>query len=141
MPRPRVRPEARRRALQACISCQRSKIRCNSGVPCSTCVRRNRTSSCRYSNDDKTESYGPQQSTASPIPTPDVSQHEHPSPSLTYPFATVAVVTPSPSNIHGKFGRARDDLLHVEVLESGKQPCIVSNSYWCAEIFRSWWTT
>lgn len=48
MPRPRVRPENRQRSSRACLACQASKIRCDSQLPCVSCVRRDRASACTY---------------------------------------------------------------------------------------------
>jgi hypothetical protein len=48
MPRPRVRPENRQRSSRACLGCQASKIRCDSQLPCVSCVRRDRASACTY---------------------------------------------------------------------------------------------
>ncbi|KAK6085228.1 C6 transcription factor [Seiridium cupressi] len=53
MPRPRVRPEDRQRSSRACNSCKASKIRCNSQIPCSACLRRKRASSCTYTDIDR----------------------------------------------------------------------------------------
>lgn len=48
MPRPRVRAEDRQRASKACLPCKASKKRCDSRVPCISCLRRNRVSECIY---------------------------------------------------------------------------------------------
>ncbi|EED22426.1 C6 transcription factor, putative [Talaromyces stipitatus ATCC 10500] len=48
MPRPKVRPEDRQRSSKACLPCQVSKIRCDSQTPCTSCLRRDRTSACIY---------------------------------------------------------------------------------------------
>ncbi|KXJ94039.1 hypothetical protein Micbo1qcDRAFT_193315 [Microdochium bolleyi] len=53
MPRPKVRPEDRQRSLRACSACKSSKIRCNSELPCSACVKRGRASACVYSDVDR----------------------------------------------------------------------------------------
>lgn len=52
MPRPKVRPEDRKRSCKACVSCKASKIRCDSRLPCATCVRRGQSASCVYSGTD-----------------------------------------------------------------------------------------
>ncbi|KAL9114284.1 MAG: hypothetical protein Q9227_001706 [Pyrenula ochraceoflavens] len=44
-PRRRI---TRNRELQACSECRRRKLRCDRGVPCQTCVKRNDGSSCVY---------------------------------------------------------------------------------------------
>lgn len=38
----------RARSLQACIPCHRSKRKCNRRIPCSECLRRQRTTECAY---------------------------------------------------------------------------------------------
>jgi hypothetical protein len=48
MPRPKVRPENRQRAVRACLPCKSSKKRCNSLMPCSSCIRRDCVSQCVY---------------------------------------------------------------------------------------------
>lgn len=48
MPRPKVRPEARRRAVVACVPCQMSKKKCDSRTPCANCCRRNYEAHCVY---------------------------------------------------------------------------------------------
>lgn len=48
MPRPKVRPEDRQRSSKACLPCQASKIRCDSHTPCTSCLRRGRSSACKY---------------------------------------------------------------------------------------------
>ncbi|KAK9771621.1 putative Zn(2)-C6 fungal-type domain-containing protein [Seiridium cardinale] len=53
MPRPKVRPEDRQRSSRACNSCKASKIRCDSQLPCSACLRRKRASSCTYRDIDR----------------------------------------------------------------------------------------
>jgi hypothetical protein len=40
MPRPRVQLEDRQRVSKACIPCRASKKRCDSNIPCSSCIRR-----------------------------------------------------------------------------------------------------
>lgn len=50
MPRPKVLPEDRQRTYKACLVCKASKIRCDSELPCSSCVKRGRESSCVYSD-------------------------------------------------------------------------------------------
>jgi hypothetical protein len=48
MPRPKIRPEDRQRAVKACIPCKTSKKRCDSKLPCASCVRRNCELACLY---------------------------------------------------------------------------------------------
>lgn len=53
MGRPKVRPEDRRRAPLACVSCQTSKKRCDSRVPCATCVHRRQPHRCVYAESSR----------------------------------------------------------------------------------------
>ncbi|KAL5341761.1 hypothetical protein BJX70DRAFT_395493 [Aspergillus crustosus] len=53
MPRPKVRPEDRRRSTRACLSCKTSKIRCDALQPCGSCRRRGQASHCTYSGIDR----------------------------------------------------------------------------------------
>ncbi|KAL1955725.1 hypothetical protein VTO42DRAFT_8123 [Malbranchea cinnamomea] len=55
MPRPKVRPEDRRRSIKACIPCKISKKRCDAQLPCVSCIKRGRAPVCVY-NDDSTSS-------------------------------------------------------------------------------------
>ncbi|KAJ9617811.1 uncharacterized protein PV06_06239 [Exophiala oligosperma] len=48
MPRPKVRPEDRQRAVKACIPCKASKKRCDAQQPCSNCVRKKAEETCEY---------------------------------------------------------------------------------------------
>ncbi|KIW17522.1 hypothetical protein PV08_04716 [Exophiala spinifera] len=48
MPRPKVRPEDRQRAVKACIPCKSSKKRCDAQQPCSNCVRKRAAETCEY---------------------------------------------------------------------------------------------
>jgi hypothetical protein len=48
MPRPRVPIENRQRAVRACVAYKTSKKRCNSRIPCSSCVKRNCEHACLY---------------------------------------------------------------------------------------------
>lgn len=48
MPRPKILPENRVRAYRACDPCKVSKVRCDSGLPCANCTKRNRMSHCAY---------------------------------------------------------------------------------------------
>jgi type IV secretory pathway VirB10-like protein len=48
MPRPKVRPEDRQRAVKACLPCKASKKRCDAQQPCSNCVRKKSASTCEY---------------------------------------------------------------------------------------------
>lgn len=48
MPRPRVRPEDRQRAPKACEPCKIAKKRCDSTLPCRTCVKKGIVPSCTY---------------------------------------------------------------------------------------------
>ncbi|KAJ9136596.1 putative C6 transcription factor [Pleurostoma richardsiae] len=48
MPRPKVKPEDRQRSSKACIACKVSKIRCDSQLPCASCVKKERAGSCVY---------------------------------------------------------------------------------------------
>lgn len=56
MPRAKVKPQDRRRAVQACLSCKLSKIRCDAQSPCSACIRRGREDSCIYSGPHPSDS-------------------------------------------------------------------------------------
>ncbi|OJZ85149.1 hypothetical protein ASPFODRAFT_61829 [Aspergillus luchuensis CBS 106.47] len=53
MPRPKVRPEDRRRSSHACQTCKILKIRCDSQRPCSSCMRRGQAHTCAYSGMDR----------------------------------------------------------------------------------------
>jgi hypothetical protein len=48
MPRPKVKPENRKRSICACIPCKTSKIRCDAADPCGPCSKRERAGSCVY---------------------------------------------------------------------------------------------
>ena len=48
MPRPKVRPEDRQRAVKACLPCKASKKRCDAQQPCANCVRKKSASTCEY---------------------------------------------------------------------------------------------
>lgn len=48
MPRPRVRPENRQRSARACEPCKIAKKRCDSALPCGTCVKKSIAPSCEY---------------------------------------------------------------------------------------------
>ncbi|OIW34815.1 hypothetical protein CONLIGDRAFT_688771 [Coniochaeta ligniaria NRRL 30616] len=48
MPRPKVHPNERRRAVKACGFCRASKKRCSGTVPCTACRRRGMSSSCSF---------------------------------------------------------------------------------------------
>lgn len=48
MPRPKIRPENRIRALRACDACKTSKTRCDAKMPCASCTRKNRADRCTY---------------------------------------------------------------------------------------------
>lgn len=48
MPRPKIRPQDRRRSVVACSSCKAAKIRCDSRSPCRACVKRGRPATCSY---------------------------------------------------------------------------------------------
>ncbi|KAH8645467.1 hypothetical protein BX600DRAFT_478165 [Xylariales sp. PMI_506] len=50
MPRPRVKPEDRRRSVKACNACKHLKKRCDSRTPCSPCLRKGIAESCQYSD-------------------------------------------------------------------------------------------
>jgi hypothetical protein len=49
MPRPKVKPQDRRRASKACDACKASKKRCDARLPCLLCVKKGVGSSCSYS--------------------------------------------------------------------------------------------
>lgn len=51
MPRPKVRPEDRRRSSRACVPCKLSKKRCDAQLPCVSCLRRDRALYCVYGDD------------------------------------------------------------------------------------------
>ncbi|KAH8898694.1 hypothetical protein GQ53DRAFT_710588 [Thozetella sp. PMI_491] len=48
MPRAKVAPENRQRGVRACRPCKLSKKRCDSVIPCTSCIRRNCPSACAY---------------------------------------------------------------------------------------------
>ncbi|KAH8821928.1 hypothetical protein F5884DRAFT_107910 [Xylogone sp. PMI_703] len=50
MPRPKVLDKDRRRILNACIFCRRTKQKCDGLIPCVQCQRRGRASTCAYSS-------------------------------------------------------------------------------------------
>ena len=50
MPRPRVKPQDRKRSVRACRACKASKKRCDSNFPCGNCVRRGIADTCEYSS-------------------------------------------------------------------------------------------
>ncbi|KAF3009225.1 hypothetical protein E8E14_008584 [Neopestalotiopsis sp. 37M] len=49
MPRPKVRPEDRRRSVRACDTCKHLKKRCDSLLPCTPCTKKGISESCEYS--------------------------------------------------------------------------------------------
>ncbi|KAK7550099.1 putative C6 transcription factor [Phyllosticta citricarpa] len=53
MPRPKVLPENRQRAPQACLPCKSSKKRCDSQWPCASCVKRDCPGACVYQQSRK----------------------------------------------------------------------------------------
>jgi hypothetical protein len=53
MPRPKVSSGDRQRSERACNACKSSKIRCDSQMPCETCVRRKRPQYCTYTHVDR----------------------------------------------------------------------------------------
>jgi hypothetical protein len=53
MPRPKVRPEDRKRSCKACVSCKASKIRCDSRLPCAACQKRGQSATCIYTGTDR----------------------------------------------------------------------------------------
>lgn len=46
MPRPKVLPSQRQRAVEACNACRSTKKRCSGNVPCTLCQRRGLQDSC-----------------------------------------------------------------------------------------------
>ncbi|KAI5363670.1 hypothetical protein Slin15195_G093230 [Septoria linicola] len=102
MPRPKVKPQDRQRSARACVPCKASKIRCDAGVPCGPCLKRERIDACVY-----LESARKRQKT-SPLPTPSVedasprydprleddSQHGR-SKTTVVPFAPIASMLPA----------------------------------------------
>lgn len=48
MPRPRVRPEDRRRSVRACEACRLSRKRCDSQLPCALCSDKGLGAQCHY---------------------------------------------------------------------------------------------
>lgn len=79
MPRPKVRPEDRKRSCKACVSCKASKIRCDSRLPCATCVRRGQSAACVYTGTDRrrtrhSEAISNQSAQSSEDTSPGVSQ-------------------------------------------------------------------
>ncbi|KAF2638507.1 hypothetical protein P280DRAFT_455537 [Massarina eburnea CBS 473.64] len=73
MPRPKVKPQDRRRAVKACLSCKVSKVRCNAQSPCNVCVRRGRENSCVYSTETRSSSIA----TPTVRDTPSVANQEY----------------------------------------------------------------
>ncbi|KAF1842938.1 uncharacterized protein K460DRAFT_340538 [Cucurbitaria berberidis CBS 394.84] len=53
MPRPKVHPNLRQRAAEACSFCRASKKRCSATVPCAACLKRGIAESCRLSKSSK----------------------------------------------------------------------------------------
>jgi hypothetical protein len=53
MPRPRVTLENRKRTYHACLLCKASKVKCNSELPCSACIKRGRDAACLYSDTER----------------------------------------------------------------------------------------
>ncbi|KAH7130918.1 hypothetical protein EDB81DRAFT_871384 [Dactylonectria macrodidyma] len=49
MTRPKVRAEDRKRSARACGACKASKKRCDSKLPCSTCVKKGAADLCNFS--------------------------------------------------------------------------------------------
>ncbi|KAE8355619.1 hypothetical protein BDV28DRAFT_128549 [Aspergillus coremiiformis] len=49
MPRPRVKPQDRKRSARACLACKVSKKRCDGTQPCRTCLKRGIANSCAFS--------------------------------------------------------------------------------------------
>ncbi|PNS21552.1 Regulator of drug sensitivity 2 [Sphaceloma murrayae] len=58
MPRPKVDPNKRLRAAEACTYCQSTKKRCSAIVPCSNCVRKGRAHQCTLAK-GKGDAYAP----------------------------------------------------------------------------------
>lgn len=52
MPRPRVKPQERKRIARACTPCKISKKRCNGAAPCVLCLKRRAIRLCIYANHD-----------------------------------------------------------------------------------------
>jgi len=48
MPRRKVHPANRVRAVQACSQCRSAKRRCNGQLPCSLCIRRGKETHCTF---------------------------------------------------------------------------------------------
>ncbi|KAF4556666.1 Fungal specific transcription factor domain-containing protein 57 [Elsinoe fawcettii] len=71
----RVRKKRRKqRPLYSCHECRRLKMKCDRQVPCSNCVRRNRTDICRRSRDNDRSSDAHAHGRAQPI---DVNETAH----------------------------------------------------------------
>lgn len=88
MPRPKIRPEDRKRSCKACVSCKASKIRCDSRLPCATCVRRGQSAACVYTGTDRrrtrhSEAISHQSNRSSEDPSTDVTQLVDASPIMT----------------------------------------------------------
>ncbi|KAB8239694.1 uncharacterized protein BDW43DRAFT_258899 [Aspergillus alliaceus] len=49
MPRPRVKPQDRKRSVRACLACKTSKKRCDGTQPCRTCLKKGIADSCTFS--------------------------------------------------------------------------------------------
>ncbi|RAQ46321.1 hypothetical protein AFGD_000634 [Aspergillus flavus] len=48
MPRPRVKPQDRKRSVRACLACKASKKRCDGARPCRTCQTKGAADSCAF---------------------------------------------------------------------------------------------
>lgn len=59
MPRPRVKPEDRRRSVRACDTCKHLKKRCDSLIPCTPCTKKGISESCEYSEKTRRSLYRP----------------------------------------------------------------------------------
>lgn len=88
MPRPKVPPDQRQRASEACKLCQEVKKRCSGVAPCSHCLRRGLGSSCVILNRPRRQRKSMAQNAA---------RSADPSPELSSAAAHLAASSPSQS--------------------------------------------
>ncbi|KAE8134306.1 hypothetical protein BDV38DRAFT_255591 [Aspergillus pseudotamarii] len=53
MPRPRVKPQDRKRSVRACLACKASKKRCDGTRPCRTCQMKGTADSCAFTSQQR----------------------------------------------------------------------------------------
>ena len=92
MPRSKVSEDDRRRVAKACLSCRRTKQKCDGLAPCAACVGRGQDTSCAYSRHPR--SYGARRR-AQPRPVVDEASDQIPgtasSPANPSPPAAAAI--------------------------------------------------